>query len=128
MTRRVIGAAIGLAVVAALGLALDDPNKTQSYASVESLGGAIKAHGIGCSRLYPTRSVTRPGEDRAVCEIGPATITLHTYQDVSLLRRFDHPSLRSGVSWVVGPNWLVATMNRPAALQVALAIGGELIP
>jgi hypothetical protein len=29
---------------------------------------------------------------------------------------------------VVGPNWLVATTNRLAAIQVAMVIGGDLIP
>jgi hypothetical protein len=29
---------------------------------------------------------------------------------------------------VVGPNWLVATTNRLAAVQVAMVIGGDLIP
>jgi hypothetical protein len=72
--------------------------------------------------------MTQPGEEMGVCEIGPATVTLHTYRDASMLRRLDEPTLRSGVSWVVGPNWLVATMDRPAAAQVALAIGGKLIP
>jgi len=29
---------------------------------------------------------------------------------------------------MVDPNWLVAKMSRPAAQQVVLAIGGDLIP
>jgi hypothetical protein len=128
MWRRVLGVVIGLAVVGALGLVLADGSGTQTYLSVGSLGGAIRTHAIGCARIYPTRAITQPGEDMAVCEIGPATVTLHTYRDASMLRRLDEPTFRSGVSWVVGPNWLVATMDRPAAAQVALAIGGELIP
>jgi hypothetical protein len=132
MVRRVVGVAVGLVVVGALGLALDeqdrDQTETQSYSSVETLAGAIKARGIGCARLSWPRGFHVPGEETALCEIGSASITLHAYEDPAMLHRLGRPSVRSGVSWVVGPNWLVATMSRPAALQVSLAIGGDLIP
>ena len=64
----------------------------------------------------------------AVCEVGSANVTLHSFENAVPLRRLGKPSRRSGVSWVVGPNWLVATMSRTAAEQVSLAIGGDLIP
>lgn len=128
MSRRAIGIAIGLVVVGALGLALADRNGSRSYSSVEALGHDINAHGIGCSRIYETRAGERAGEDLAVCVVGSVTVTLHTYRDLSLLQRFDEPSPGSGVTWVVGPNWLVATVSRPAALQVSSAIGGDLVP
>ncbi len=63
--------------------------------------------------------------DAAKCLVGSATITLYAYEDVSVLERLGGPSARS---LVVGRNWLVMTMSRPVALQVALAIGGDLIP
>lgn len=127
MIRRVIGAAIGLAIVAALGLVPDDQNKTQPYASVGSLGGAIKAHGIGCSRIYPARFQFWPDDDAATCEVGSAAVTLHTWKNASSPPTYlGEPSRH--VSWVVGPNWLVAATNRFAAVQVAMVIGGDLIP
>ena len=68
----------------------------------------------------------------AVCEVGSSNVTLHSFEDPAQLDldldRLGRPSRRWGVSWVVGPNWFVATMSRRAALQVSLAIGGDLIP
>ena len=86
----------------------------------------IDAHGIGCSRIYPSRLGTWADHDAAACQVGSASLTLHVWKGVS-------PPINVGeasrhVAWVVGPNWLVATTNRFAAVQVAMVIGGDLIP
>lgn len=129
MNRAALGAVIGLMAVGALVLAIADRNQTASaYPSVEALGRDINLRGVGCDRLYPTRSVTRVGEEMVTCLVGSDVVTLHTFNDVSLPQELDEPSPRSGVAWVVGPNWLVATMSRPAAVRVASAIGGDVIP
>jgi hypothetical protein len=98
-----------------------------SYSSVEALGHDIHAHGIGCPRLYSAYQAGGPrvGVDAATCLVGSATITLYVYEDVPVLERHAEPTYRS---YVVGPNWAVVTRSRPAALQVTLAIGGDLIP
>jgi hypothetical protein len=43
------------------------------------------------------------------------------------MERLEEPTSRSGVSWVRGPNWIVATMDRTAAGLVALALSGDLL-
>lgn len=54
MVRRVVGVAVGLVVIVALGLAPGDRDETApSYSSTQALAGDIYAHGIGCSRVYP---------------------------------------------------------------------------
>jgi len=127
MIRRVVGVAFALMVVGALGLALANGSGRPSYSSVEALGHDIYARGIGCPRLYSAYQAGGPrvGVDAATCLVGSATITLYAYEDVSVLERLGEPSARS---LVVGRNWLVVTMSRPVAMQVALAIGGDLIP
>ena len=127
MGRRVVAVAFALMVVGALGLALANGSGRPSYSSVEALGDDIYAHGIGCPRLYSAYQARGPrvGVDGATCLIESDTITLYAYEDASVLERLGKPSVRS---FVIGRNWLVVTMSRPAALQVALAIGGDLIP
>jgi hypothetical protein len=134
MVRRVVGVAVALVVVGGLGLALAS-GRRPSYSSVEALGHDIHAHGIGCPRLYSAYQAGGPrvGVDAATCLVGSATVTLYVYKDVALyvykdvavLERRGEPTYRS---YVVGPNWMVVTRSRPAALQVTLAIGGDLIP
>ena len=141
MVRRVVGVAVGLVVIGALGLALGDGNETvASYPSTQALAQDIHAHGIGCSRLYPIRAPGWAGPvpswaDRVPgwanhnavnCEVGSAAVTLHTWKGVSSPTYLGEPSRH--FPWVVGPNWLVATTNRLTAVQVAKAIGGNLIP
>jgi hypothetical protein len=127
MVRRVIGLAVGLVVIGALGLALGDRDETiPSYSSTQALGRDIDAHGIGCSRIYPSRLGTWADHDAAGCQVGSASLTLHVWKGVSPPINLGEPSRH--VSWVVGPNWLVASTNRFAAVQVAMVIGGDLIP
>jgi hypothetical protein len=129
MVRRVVGLAVGLVVIGALGLAIGDRDETvPSYSSTQALGRDINAHGLGCIRLRPAPFLGPVGHEAATCQVGSATITLHTFGDVPPLEEWGEPTSRTGVSWVVGPNWLVATMDRPAATQVASVIGGDLIP
>jgi hypothetical protein len=127
MIPRGIGVAIGLLVVGVLGFALNDRPGSRPYSSVEALGRDISAHGIGCPRLYSAYQAGGPkvGVDAAICLVGSATITLYVYEDVSVLERLGEPTYRT---YVVGPNWQVVTRSRPAAAQLALAIGGDLIP
>jgi hypothetical protein len=127
MSRRVVAVAVALVVVGGLGLALAGGSGRPSYLSVEALGDDIHAHGIGCPRLYSAYQAGGPrvGVDAATCLVGSATITLYVYEDVPVLERHAEPTYRS---YVVGPNWAVVTRSRPAALQVTLAIGGDLIP
>jgi hypothetical protein len=129
MGRRVVGFAIALGVIGVLGVTLGDRDETiSSYSSVQALGRDINAHGIGCPRVRPAGFLGPVGHEAATCQVGSATITLHTFEDVPPLEEWGEPTPRTGVSWVVGPNWLVATMDRPAAIQVASVIGGDLIP
>lgn len=129
MVRRIVGVAVGLVVVGALGLALGDRDEMiSSYSSVQALGRDIYAHGIGCPRLYSAYQAGGPrvGVDAATCLVGSAPITLYVYEDVSLRGQLvGEPTARS---WVVGPNWWVVTTSRLAAVQVAMVIGGDLIP
>jgi hypothetical protein len=127
MVRRVVGVAAGLVVIGALGLALGDRDeKVPSYPSTEALGGDISAHGIGCARVYPIRGPLFADHDAVNCEVGSAMVTLHVWgvspPPIDLGEASRH------TPWVVGPNWLVATTNRLAAIQVAMVIGGDLIP
>jgi hypothetical protein len=127
MVRRVVGVAVGLAVIGALGLALDDRYETiPSFASTRALGWDIDTHGIGCSRIYPSRLRIWADHDAAGCQVGSASLTLHVWKGVSSPVNLGEASRH--VSWVLGPNWLVATTNRLAAIQVAMVIGGDLIP
>lgn len=131
MKRRALGVALGLVVVGALGLALayrDVVSSVPSYASVEALGRDINGHGIGCLRLYSAYQAGGPrvGVDAATCLVGSAPSTLYVYEDVSLRGQLvGEPTARS---WVVGPNWWVVTTSRPAAIAVAWATGGDLVP
>jgi hypothetical protein len=127
MIRRVVGVAVALLVVGGLGLALSSGSGSPSYSSVEALGHDIHAHGIGCPRLFSAYQAGGPrvGVDAATCLVGSATVTLYVYQAPAVLARPREPTYRS---YVVGPNWEVVTISRPAALQVTLAIGGDLIP
>ena len=127
MIRRVVGMAVALVVVGGLGLALSSGSGRPSYSSVEALGHDIHAHGIGCPRLYSAYQAGGPrvGVDAATCLVGSATVTLYVYEAPAVLERPGEPTYRS---YVVGPNWKVVTRSRPAALQVTLAIGGDLIP
>jgi hypothetical protein len=127
MSRPVVGVAFALVVVGALGLVLANGSGRPSYSSVEAFGHDIYAHGIGCPRLYSAYQAGGPkeGVDAAICLVGSATVTLYVYEDVSVLERLGEPTYRS---YVVGPNWFVVTRSRAAAAQVALAIGGDLIP
>jgi hypothetical protein len=129
MVRRVVGVAVGLVVIGALGLTSGDRGAVvSSYSSVQALGRDINAHGIGCPRVRPARFFGPVGHEAATCQVGSATITLHTFAGVPPVEEWGEPTPRTGVSWVVGPNWLVATMDRPAAIQVASVIGGDVIP
>jgi hypothetical protein len=127
MGRRVVAVAIALVVIGALGLALGEQDEMiSSYSSVQALGRDINAHGIGCSRLYPSRLQIWADHDAAGCEVGSATVTLHVWTGVSAMTGLGEASRHT--PWVVGPNWLVATTNRVAAVQVAMVTGGDLIP
>jgi hypothetical protein len=127
MVRRAVGVAVALVVVGGLGLALGDPDKTiASYPSTQALARDISAHGIGCSRVYPSRLRVWADHDAAACQVGSATVTLHVWKGVSAMTGLGEASRH--VSWVVGPNWLVATTNRLAAVQVAMVTGGDLNP
>jgi hypothetical protein len=127
MVRRVVGVAVGLVVIGALGLALGDRDETiSSYSSVQALGRDINAHGIGCSRVYPSRLQIWADHDAAGYQVGSATVTLHVWKGVS--PPIDLGEASRHTPWVVGPNWLVATTNRVAAVQVAMVTGGDLIP
>lgn len=128
MGRRVIVVAIALLIVGALGPATDGGGHetTSSYTSAQALGRAINAHGIGCSRVYPSRLSIWADHDAASCQVGAASVTLHVWKGVA--RPTDLGEASRHVPWVVGPNWLVATTNRRAAEQVVWAIGGDLIP
>jgi hypothetical protein len=127
MVRRVVGVAVGLVAIGALGLALGDGDETiPSYSSTQTLGRDIDAHGIGCSRIYPSRLRIWADHDAAGCRVGSASLTLHVWKGVS--PPVDLGEASRHVSWVIGPNWLVATTNRLAAIQVAMVIGGDLIP
>lgn len=122
MGRRVVGVAIALVVVGALGLAIGDRHETiSSYSSVRALGRDINAHGIGCSRVYPSRLSIWADHDAASCQVGSASVTLHVWKGVA--RPTDLGEASRHGPWVVGPNWLVATTNRQAAVQVAMVIG-----
>ena len=110
-----------------LGLALGDQDEMiSSYSSVQALGRDINAHDIGCPRLYPIRGPLFADHDALNCEVGSAAVTLHAWKDVFPPTYLGEPSRHE--SWVVGPNWLVAATNRFAAVQVAMVIGGDLIP
>jgi hypothetical protein len=110
MVRRVVGVAVGLVVVFALGLAFDDQDQTTSTPRPRALGRDIDAHGIGCSRIYPSRLRLWADHDAAGCQVGSASLTLHVWKGVSPPMGLGEASRH--VSWVVGPNWLVATTNR----------------
>ena len=127
MVRRVVGVAVGLVVIGALGLALGDGDETvASYPSTQALARDINAHGIGCSRVYPSRLPIWADHDAAACQVGSATVTLHVWKGVS--PPIDLGEASRHTPWVVGPNWLVATTNRVAAVQVAMVTGGDLMP
>ena len=130
MVTRVVGIGVGLVVIGAIGLALGDGNETiPSYSSTQALGRDIDAHGIGCSRIYPSRLGTWADHDAAACQVGSASLTLHVWTGVSQPIGLGVAGEASRhISWVRGPNWLVATTNRFAAIQVAMVIGGDLIP
>jgi hypothetical protein len=127
MVRRIVGVAVGLGVIGALGFGLGDRGeKVPSYPSTQALGRDISAHGIGCARVYPIRTLFLADHDAANCEVGSATVTLNVWgvspPPIDLGEASRH------APWVVGPNWLVATTNRLAAIRVAMVIGGDLIP
>jgi hypothetical protein len=130
MVRRAVGVAVALVVVGGLGLALGDPDKTiASYPSTQALARDISAHGIGCSRVYPSRLQIWADHDAAACQVGSASLTLHVWRGVSQPVGLGVAGKASRhISWVRGLNWLVATTNRLAAIQVAMVIGGDLIP
>ena len=110
-----------------LGLALGDRDETApSFSSTQALAGDIDAHGIGCSRVYPNDLRIWADHDAAVCEVGSATVTLHVWKGFA--RPTDLGEASRHTPWVVGTNWLVATTNRLAATQVAMVIGGDLVP
>jgi hypothetical protein len=131
MVRRVVGVAVGLVVIGALGLALADRYETiPPYPDPGSGTGYRRTRHRVLSHLPPP-----------VFGLG-RTATLRTVRS-GLLRHAPHvegrlsaadipttylgePSRR--VSWVVGPNWLVVATNRLAAIRVAMVIGGDLIP
>ena len=127
MVRRVVVVGVGLVVIGALGLALGDRDETApSFSSTQALAGDIDAHGIGCSRVYPNDLRIWADHDAAVCEVGSATVTLHVWKGFA--RPTDLGEASRHTPWVVGTNWLVATTNRLAATQVAMVIGGDLVP
>lgn len=127
MVRRIVGVAVGLVVIGTLGLAFGDQDETShSYSSTQALAHDIDAHGIGCSRIYPSDLLIWADHDAAGCLVGSASLTLHVWKGVG--RPTDLGEASRHVPWVVGPNWLVATTNRLAAIQVAMVIGGDLIP
>ena len=129
MRRRALGVTIAILAVAALGITIDGRKEDIVYPTIEALQRDLHAHDIGCPRLYPTGLLDTGAMHRAEsCYVGSSWVTIHTYADGSKSRRLEEPSQRSGVSWAVGPNWLVATTDRPTAARVALAIGGDLIP
>jgi hypothetical protein len=130
MVGRVVGVAVGLVVIGALGLAIGDGHETvHSYSSTQALGRDIDAHGIGCSRIYPSRLQIWADHDAAACQVGSASLTLHVWRGVSQPVGLGVAGKASRhISWVRGLNWLVATTNRLAAIQVAMVIGGDLIP
>jgi hypothetical protein len=103
--------AVSLGVIGALGFALGDRDeKVPSYPSTQALGRDINAHGIGCARVYPIRTLILADHDAANCEVGSATVTLNVWgvspPPIDLREASRH------APWVVGPNWLVATTNR----------------
>jgi hypothetical protein len=127
MVRRVVGLAVGLAFIGALGLALNGWNEAiPPYSSTRALGRDIDAHGIGCSRIYPSRLWMWRDHDAAGCQVGSASLTLHVWKGARPAGSLGEASRH--VSWVVGPNWLAATTNRLTAIKVAIVTGGDLIP
>jgi acetyl esterase/lipase len=80
MVRRVVGVAVSPGVIGALGFALGDRDeKVPSYPSTQALGRDISAHGIGCARVYPIRTLFLADHDAANCEVGSATVTLNVW-------------------------------------------------
>ena len=102
MGRRVVAVAIALGVIGVLGLALGDRDEPiSSYSSAQALGRDISAHGIGCSRVYPSRLGTWADHDAAGCQVGSASLTLHVWKGVS-------PPINLGEA-VTSRGWLVPT-------------------
>jgi hypothetical protein len=68
MVRRIVGVAVGLGVIGALGFALGDRDeKVPPYPSTQALGREINAHGIRVRSCLPHPYVVLGGPRR--CEL-----------------------------------------------------------
>jgi hypothetical protein len=124
MRRRTLGLAGSLVALIGLAVLLGEPEEAYAYPSTQAIARDISE--LGCRRLYPARLPIDTYE-AGTCSIGSAEITIIVTRDPSLMERLEEPTSRSGVSWVRGPNWIVATMDRTAAGLVALALSGDLL-
>jgi hypothetical protein len=96
MVRRVVGVAVSLGVIGALGFALGDRDeKVPSYPSTQALGRDISAHGIGCARVYPIRTLILADHDAANCEVGTAPPRRETWERRRVMPR----------GWLVPTGW-----------------------
>jgi hypothetical protein len=96
------------------------------YSSAQSLAWAIHAAGVGCDTAGSSLS-SLPGQDIALCSIDRVSTTLTVYEDPDIVDAFGPPTRSPGITWVVGPNWVVAT-DRTRAVKVQAAIGGRVAP
>ena len=97
----------------------------ESYATVEELAAAIHSRVGGCRNVAPSLS-SLPGQQAGVCRIDGVPATLTVYDDPSMVRPADAPPPSEGITWVVGPNWVVAT-DRARARLVGDATGGRVV-
>jgi hypothetical protein len=104
---------------------------TKSYGSPTELQQALNDAGLGCDAIGPMIGIPRTHKEprSGICDVNGEQVTLlvgATPHGTSLVRQMPDPKHWGNVTWVRGPNWIVATSHRDAAIAVQHALGGEL--
>ncbi len=138
--RRLIAGAVAFAVFfGAAGLVwrmlresptVSTPAQAQQYESAKQLMAALRTAGVGCERLEALVGLFPTNRDSGGCDVTGGNIAVYVYPSVEAMandRAMRPPRRWVGVSWVVGPNWFVATGSSTAAETVRGVVGGVVL-
>jgi hypothetical protein len=134
MTGRRTAVAAGIvalvAFVLAVGLLARVDRPPDRFRSMDELLAWLEISGYPCDFRYPMGGHFPPGAEVGVCELDPSQttsgLTLYVHRDPTNVPSPSDLTPGSGVAWLIGENWWIATAYVSEVRKVQQAIGGTL--